>query len=151
MPHSIALAPVIAQSASGGGDPGSLLIGVAAILAALVPLVIAQLARHRRSDEPEPEPEPDGLYADARRRIDLLVETVKDLEVQLRDCRTERARLTRELAECAARERLTVMEIGDLEHRLADARAALEKAISDLSTARAELIAARQELAHRNA
>lgn len=106
----------IAQAAPPGDQSGNLL-GIAAIVAAIVPLILGLIAYYRRSG-PSPDP---GLVDDAHRRVELLRADIADLTKSLEQCRAERRVMTAEA-------KVKDMEIGSLQGRLADCRKALEEA-----------------------
>lgn len=109
--------------AAAPGQTGDLLLGIAGIITACgaigVPVYLARRRRGHATDDDSPAPD---LYADARRSIELLRGTVKDLERQLRACRAERDRLDGEAEENRRLDQQKDMHIGVLEGQLAETR-----------------------------
>lgn len=116
---------LLAQATT-GTDPSTLIVGIGSLVVALATAYGLFRASSKRKGDDNHEAD-DGLQDAARGRIRILADTITDLEGQLRDCRAERVRLTRENAEHTARAHLADRTIGDLERRLADARAELER------------------------
>lgn len=116
---------ILAQAAS-GGDQSSNLLGIAALVAALVPLILGIIAYARR--QPSGEGVAAELVDDARDRVNRLKDDIVELNGSLARCRAARASMDKDIEVLRAQSQLKDMEIGSLQGRLADCRKALEEA-----------------------
>lgn len=134
------------------GDTSGLLIGIGAILAALVPLGVAlvHVSRNRGNDD---DAEDDERIADARERIAFLrgtikqqTEVIRDIEERERTCLDRARHLQRDLDYRQSLDQVKAMEIGSLQGLLAETRRERDQlreerdqAIDERDSARAEL------------
>jgi cell division protein FtsB len=96
-------------------DLSTTLVGVGAVLAPIGALVAAMVTRKRRGSAGDQD---DELVADATARIQVLKDTITDLQASIERCRNERDLM-------ASDARATVMHIAQLEAQLAACRAEL--------------------------
>jgi chromosome segregation ATPase len=118
---------LLAQAADTGGPGSSNLLGIAAIIAAVVPIVLAVLNYALKRGNGDTAATASAIE-DARERVELLKADRDDLSARLEQCRADR-----QVRDAEAR--VKDMMIGDLTGRLSEANRALERAEQTLARA----------------